>query len=148
MPPFTVESVNPAFVELFNHTPHPMYVYDVQTLRFLAVNPVALSTYGYTHEEFQAMTLHGIRSVAEQLRLQEHLASSTPRISGRGRWQHLRKDGSVLYVDITSYALVFDSRPAHMVLAVDMTQQVLAEERTAEYVLRHLEHALERRSAR
>jgi PAS domain S-box-containing protein len=142
MPPFTVASGNPAFVELFNHTPHPMYVYDVQTLRFLAANPVALSTYGYTREEFQAMTLYGIRSVAEQLRLREHLASSTLQISGRGRWQHLRKDGAVLYVDITTYALVFDSRPANMVLAVDMTQQVLAEERTAEYV-KHLELALE-----
>lgn len=138
---YDVWSGNPAFLEIFTRTPHPMYVYDVETLRFLAVNPVAIEAYGYSRDEFENMTLYEIRSAAEQARLREHLASLASLVGGRGRWQHQRKDGTVLYADITTYSLVFDSRPAEMVLAIDVTQQVLAQERTAQYV-QQLETAL------
>ena len=37
---------------LFEANPHPMWVYDVETLRFLAVNEAATANYGYSAEEF------------------------------------------------------------------------------------------------
>ena len=38
-----------------------MWVYDAQTLRFLAVNEAAVRHYGYTRQEFLAMTITDIR---------------------------------------------------------------------------------------
>lgn len=46
---------------LFEQSPHPMWVYDAQTLRFLAVNDAAAARYGYSREEFLAQTIPGIQ---------------------------------------------------------------------------------------
>lgn len=42
---------------LFEANPQPMWVFDRETLRFLAVNDAAVSHYGYSREEFLAMTV-------------------------------------------------------------------------------------------
>src|SRR5207253_7886121 len=41
---------------LFESNPHPIWVYDLETLAFLAVNRAAILNYGYSREEFLAMT--------------------------------------------------------------------------------------------
>ena len=47
---------------LFESNPHPMWVFDRETMRFLAVNDAAVEQYGYSKEEFLSMTLAQIRS--------------------------------------------------------------------------------------
>src|SRR5215203_353356 len=54
---------------LFDNHPIPMYIFDRETLAFLAVNDAALSQYGYTRAEFLALTLLDIRPVGEAERL-------------------------------------------------------------------------------
>ena len=44
---------------LFDSNPHPMWVYDQETFAFLAVNDAAVRHYGYSRDEFLAMTAHG-----------------------------------------------------------------------------------------
>ena len=39
----------------------PMWTFDRDTLRFVAVNDAAVRHYGYTRDEFLAMTLADIR---------------------------------------------------------------------------------------
>ena len=46
---------------LFEASPTPMWVYDAETLAFLAVNDAAVRHYGYSREEFLAMTIKDIR---------------------------------------------------------------------------------------
>jgi len=46
---------------LFERNPLPMWVYDYETLRFLAVNQAAIHLYGYSRDEFLAMTINDIR---------------------------------------------------------------------------------------
>ena len=57
---------------LFERHPLPMWVYDAQTLRFLAVNDAAVRHYGYSREEFLAMAITDIRPAEE---VQQLLAS-------------------------------------------------------------------------
>jgi PAS domain S-box-containing protein/putative nucleotidyltransferase with HDIG domain len=139
---YHVSSANSVFVEIFSGTPHPMYVYDVQTLCFLAANPAACAKYGYSEEEFRAMTIEAIREPEEARRLRKTLAEPHSQVVGRGRWQHRRKDGATIHADVTSYAIDYDGRPAQLVLAVDVTDQVLAAER-AQRNIRQLEEALQ-----
>src|SRR6185503_428934 len=50
---------------LFESIPHPMWVYDVETLVFLAANDAAVAKYGYSSEEFLSMTIADIAPANE-----------------------------------------------------------------------------------
>ena len=122
-----------AFQGLFDFSPLPSWVRDAESLRFLAVNRAALSTYGYTREEFLAMTVRDIRPPAEDTRFRAYLDER--RISGleeenasSGRWIHRRKDGSLLSVETWSRPFFHRGRPARLVIARDVSDQLRAEE--------------------
>lgn len=114
--------------ELFESNPHPMMVYDAETLRFLAVNDAAVDHYGYSREEFLGMTLMAIRPPEDVPALQAYMARrGDVKISRAGVWRHRRKDGTLIDVDIVSHTLSFDGRPARLVLANDITDRLAAE---------------------
>jgi PAS domain S-box-containing protein len=112
---------------LFESNPNPMWVYDHQTLAFLAVNEEAVRTYGYSREEFLRMRLtdllpeHGV-SVLIKPQLQ---ADGTTQMAGI--WQHRKKNGALIDVEIRAHALNFAGRPAQAILANDVTTRRQAE---------------------
>ena len=108
---------------LFRSNPHPMYVYDDETLRFLAVNDATVAKYGYGADEFAAMTLRDIRPPDEAERLMSRLAQPLAPNETGGIWKHMRKDGTTLDVQIDANSLVFNGRAARLVLAQDVTEQ-------------------------
>lgn len=108
---------------LFDNNPHPTWVYDRETLKFLAVNAAAVRKYGYTSEEFLRMTIKDIRPpefISAVLASVSHLQDGQENV---GDWKHRRKDGSVIDVEITSFAFNFKGRPAEVVVAADITQR-------------------------
>lgn len=113
---------------LFLNNPHPMWVYDIETLAFLAVNDAAIHHYGYSREEFLGMTIKDIRPPEDVPALQENVAKVTTGIDKAGVWRHRKKDGTIIYVEITSHTLNFEGRRAEVVLANDITERKLAEE--------------------
>ncbi|MFM0020310.1 sensor domain-containing protein [Paraburkholderia azotifigens] len=119
------------FRGLFEQHPVPMYIFDRDTLRFLAVNAAAVQQYGYSESEFLAMTVRAIRPHAEVARLESHLQRSDVAPGGprtmAGIWHHRRKDGSQISADISYHAMTFMGRPALFVLADDVTEQINAE---------------------
>ena len=135
---------------LFESNPQPMWVYDLETLRFLAVNAAAVEKYGYSLDEFLGMTLRDIRPGEDLPRLLESVAAKVSGIEHSGLWRHLTRDGSVIEVEITSHDLDWDGRGARLVVARDVTEQLRArgelEKREAE--LRELTAELEDRVAR
>jgi two-component system cell cycle sensor histidine kinase/response regulator CckA len=116
---------------LFERNPNPMWVYDSGTLRFLAVNDAAVHNYGYSREEFLAMTIEDIRPQEDLPQLHAIVrpdqSVEARGLSTAGIWRHRRKDGTLLEADITSHTHVFAGRPARVVLAVDVTARVEAE---------------------
>ncbi len=119
------------FRELFDAHPVPMWIYDRETLSFLAVNAAAVEHYGYSEGEFLGMTIRDLSWPDEIARLESHLAraNAAPR-RGRvsaGVWRHRRRDGTQSSADITNHALTFMGRPATFVLADDVTEQIKAE---------------------
>jgi PAS domain S-box-containing protein len=122
-----------AFRRLFELNPLPMWIRDAETFRFLAVNEASLATYGYTREEFLAMTVHDIRSPEEADRFRAYLAErrasgQEPEDDRSGHWIHRRRDGVLLTVETLSQPMVFEGRPARLVIARDITEQLRAEE--------------------
>ncbi len=129
------------FRQMFEANPHPMWVYDLETLRFLAVNDAALDHYGYRRDEFLAMTIAEIRPPEDVPALLDNLRESPAEGMDRsGFWRHRRKDGSVVAVEITSHSLAFDGHRAKLVLAHDVTER-RESDRQREVLLAHLRDA-------
>src|SRR5881394_2448473 len=111
---------------LFQANPEAMWVYDCETLRFLAVNAGAVQRYGYSEQEFLAITLRDIRLASELARFEERLLNDTGgTFTG---FRHRRKDGTLIDVDIDSQPITFAGRPARLVLARDVTARRQLEE--------------------
>src|SRR5438105_4921488 len=102
---------------LFDENPHPMWVFDVDTLSFIAVNKAAIDAYGYSREEFLSMTIKDIRPEEDVPNLFRSFENRTSGIYKSGIWKHRKKDGSLLDVEVTSHILTFAGRPARFVLA-------------------------------
>nr|WP_051481703.1 EAL domain-containing protein [Paraburkholderia nodosa] len=119
------------FQGLFDAHPVPMYVFDRETLRFLAVNAAAIQQYGYSEEEFLTMTIRDIRPTEDVSRLEQHLTRSDMVTQNvrmmAGIWHHRRRDGSIISADISHHSLTFLGRDAVFVLADDVTEQIKAE---------------------
>ncbi len=115
--------------ELFEHNPAPMWVFEIETLRFLAVNGAATELYGYSREEFLARTLRDIRPPEDVARLEADARVPRSAIRRSGPWRHRRKDGAELLVEIVTHDVEFDGLPARLVLANDVTERLRAEEK-------------------
>jgi PAS domain S-box-containing protein len=113
---------------LFERNPHPMWVFDRETLRFLAVNDTAIHRYGYSREEFLSMTLRDIRPPEDIPAMVEKLVRCADGLNEAGVWRHRKKDGETVYAEIVSHDLMFAGRAARLVLANDVTRRKMAED--------------------
>jgi PAS domain S-box-containing protein len=109
--------------KLFDHNPHPTWVFDRETLCFLAVNDAAVRKYGFSRDEFLAMTLKDIRPPEDIPALLETVKALGEGNESSGAWRHRLKDGTLIDTENTSYALTFLGRAARVVVAVDITQR-------------------------
>ena len=119
--------------EMFEASPQPMWVYDLETLKFLAVNDAAVARYGYSRGEFEAMCILDIRPQEEVPRLLQRIAEARKGDNGAsGIWRHRRKDGALIDVEISSSIFAFSARRAQLVLANDITDRLRAERKLSE----------------
>jgi len=111
---------------LFHSNPNPVWVFDMETQAFLEVNEAAIQLYGYSREEFLAMTISDIRP-PEKDRLHK---AATLDAAGQGHvWRHRRKDGSLIDAEIVWTPMVFNDRFAALAMAVDVTERRRVEHR-------------------
>ncbi|MBK5959064.1 hypothetical protein CCR97_12710 [Rhodoplanes elegans] len=117
-----------SFRLMFDANPVPMWVFDCETLRFLAVNDAAVHHYGWSREQFLAMTVLDLRDPADHAAVR--LAARSPEPSrGEHVWRHRRADGSEILAQPFTRMLSYDGRPAKLVASIDVTQQSRDEER-------------------
>ena len=110
--------------EMFEDNPNPMWVYELETLRFLAVNAAATKHYGFSRDEFLTMTISDIRPPEDVPGLREHIANQPDSgLDRAGLWRHRLSDGSLRWVEINSHNLIFDGKSADLVLVHDVTER-------------------------
>ena len=126
-----LEQAEQQFRELFDLNPLPFWVFDIETLAFLAVNAAAIRTYGYLREEFLAMTILDIRPRDAEPAVRASVeAVAQEDVYGRDSsqvWLHETRYGTRLHVRIHSSSIRFDGRPARLVLAEDVSERVAYE---------------------
>jgi diguanylate cyclase (GGDEF)-like protein/PAS domain S-box-containing protein len=109
---------------LFDNNPHPMWVYEMATLRLLAVNAAAIGHYGYTRQEFLAMTLCDFRPAEDLARLEQTVGARPEERKISRLWRHLKKDGSMIDAEVVDHAIDFNGKSAGLVLANDVTERL------------------------
>lgn len=114
---------------LFVGNPMPMWVFDRESLKFLAVNEAAVHHYGYSEEEFLAMTIADIRPKEDVPKLVDAVSRRVLGLSEAGLWKHRKKDGNTIDVEITSHSINFAGKGAELILAQDVTAQRKSEEK-------------------
>lgn len=125
----TLEEREARYRLLFEANPEAMWVYNIHTLQFLAVNKMATTRYGYSQEEFFNLKLTDIQPLEDN---PNDLISSPelimPDIEFPGERKHRKKDGTTIWVEITTHPIEFSDQPANIVIANDISARKQAEE--------------------
>ena len=98
----------------FDDNSIPMWIFDIRTLVFLAVNDAAVTDYGYTRKQFLAMSILDIRPSEEIVPMIRKELKKGRHNSDRETWRHRKSDGSVIGVRISSHPIAFHNRYAEM----------------------------------
>ena len=106
---------------LFEANPQPMWIFDGETLEFLAVNDAAIRHYGYSREEFLSMNIMDIHPEEDSPGLP--LAAQPNGRQDAAFTRHQRKDGTVMDVELVSHELEMDGRRGRLVLATDISDR-------------------------
>ncbi|HKT60584.1 MAG TPA: response regulator [Gemmatimonadales bacterium] len=108
---------------VFDAHPQPMWIFDVDTLAFLAVNQAAVHTYGWSREEFLGMTIMDLLP-PEDASPPAPVAAERPAQRGEAALaHHQRRDGTVLEMELVSHEFQLGGRRARLVLAHDTSER-------------------------
>src|SRR5437016_5571783 len=113
---------------LFESTPYPMWVFDLETHRVLAVNGAAIKHYGYSREEFLALRIEDLRPGEDIPALHRHLETMPGDYHNAGTWRHRKKDGTLIEVETSGHGITFAGRRAEQVVINDVTERKRLEE--------------------
>jgi two-component system, NarL family, sensor histidine kinase UhpB len=113
---------------LFEHSPLPMWVFDVQTLRFLAVNDAAQRLYGYAREEFLGMTAEEVVLAEERGGFRAFLQREAGAVN-RGVFRHATRGSGPIHVEAVGHLVTWRGRAARLVVLNDITERSLEQER-------------------
>ncbi|MFH6991114.1 PAS domain S-box protein [Flavobacterium sp. FlaQc-48] len=114
---------------LFDNNPMPMWIIDLVSFKFLDVNKMAILQYGYSREEFLSMTALDIRPDDDKI----HFIKSSDKSKidksnyNRGIWNHIKKDGTIVPVEIIAHNIVYEGTAARLILSNDISGRKKAE---------------------
>ncbi len=98
-------------------------------LTVIDVNEAAARLYGYTKEELLNKPTAIFRLPEDLEKQREHYMLDTDNDSTFQRIvKHVKKDGSVMSIEIISHDIIFDGRPVRLSLTNDITEKLKAEE--------------------
>lgn len=117
-----IQQTDQVFLQLFQANPNPMWIYDIQTLRFLTINDAAIANYGYTEEEFTAKTLMDIRPEPERQSLRNYLKMSPANRDMDRVWTHITKSGQHKQVKTAAFDVIYRGKRGRLVTITDLTK--------------------------
>jgi PAS domain S-box-containing protein len=124
----TLEESRSNYSYMFHSNPQPMWFFDLETLEFLEVNNAAIHHYGYTREEFLSMNIKEIRPEEELPALFDDIERTKHGFNDYREWQHIKKNGDVMVVEVTSLPIEFKGRKAKHVMINDITERKRTED--------------------
>ncbi len=111
------------YVQLFNASPLPQWIYRLSDYKFVAVNEAAIEHYGYTIDEFLSMSVMEIRPAEDVVEFQKMIENSDKRENNIscGHFTHVIKDGTKIQVQVSGHRLDFSGDECAIIVAHDIT---------------------------
>jgi PAS domain S-box-containing protein len=121
-----LEESEKKYSELFHLSPLPMWVVDLDTLRFLDVNKATVRHYGYSNEEMLTMTLRDIKPSADIPDMEKAISEDRlkPAANIQRTVTHIKKDGDFMTVELQIAPLLFKGTRSNLVIANDVTERL------------------------
>jgi PAS domain S-box-containing protein len=124
-----LEKAKERYINLFDFSPFPIWVYNADTLEFLAVNSAAVKTYGYTEEEFLQMKIGDLYPPGDMAILNRMIQEKVKtKEANKNTIQLIKKSGELLIVEIDSKPLPSWSENARIIVAQDVTEKIKAQQ--------------------
>lgn len=120
---------------LFDKSPLPKWVFDLETFRILEANDRAREHYGYSREEFLRLTLADIRTPGEFEQLYKWVTtcfSSGEKFEGQVQTKHRKKSGGIIDVDVRYTEIAYKGRRAGLGVMIDVTDRKQTERQLGE----------------
>lgn len=129
------------YSELFRLNPQPIWIFDLETFKFVQVNKAAIDLYGYTEEEFLNLSILDIRPAEDMPLVKKSLTNRAENGNGyRGKFRHFTKAGKLLEVEIQSNFVVFNDRKYRLVIITDVTEKNLTEHQITRAIIKTQEN--------
>lgn len=114
------------YSDLFQLSPLPMWVYELDTLRFLDVNEAAVDLYGYRQDEFLQMKIPDINALQQSEGIETCIDADRigQKFNPKSIFRHLKKDGSSILVEAKINHLTVNNQAAVLVLVNDVTDRL------------------------
>jgi len=110
---------------LFESSPMPMWMIARDDLSIIAVNEAAAKLYGYNKDELLHMNVRMMRPPEDAaIQMDDYGEEANERRIVR----HLKKDGSIMTIQIIAHDIIFEGRPVRLSLTNDITEKIKAEE--------------------
>jgi PAS domain S-box-containing protein len=123
-----LEAERKKYIDLFNQSPLPQWVYDSETLQFLDVNEAAIKHYQYSRQEFLNMSLKDIRLADDVAELEEIILSNVKKYEfNESNVRHKKKNGELISVVVKGNTVFFEGRTARLVIVIDRTTEIQAQ---------------------
>jgi two-component system cell cycle sensor histidine kinase/response regulator CckA len=116
------------FEYLFSNHPMPMWVFDLETTRFLEVNQAAVEKYGYSRDQFLAMSAAALQPAGDAQRFNEYIGNLDAAGHGTVAWRHLNKSGRIIETEVFWRAVTFAGKSAVLAAIQDISDRKLLEE--------------------
>lgn len=114
---------------LFNISPLPKWIFDLETYKFLDVNATAIRHYGYTREEFLSMKITDLYPKEDIEKFYKEIQDVNYSEKNHRPYdhRHLKKDGTLIYVKVSAIGMTMFNSKARFDAVMDITERVMAE---------------------
>ncbi len=124
-----LEESEKRYSDLFQLSPQPMWILDIDSLSFIQVNNSAISQYGYSESEFLKLQLPDILyneyDFSDKINKDKHFINN-PNIY-KGRFKHKKKSKEAIEVDIYSTLIIINNKKCESAIAIDVTDKIMTE---------------------
>jgi PAS domain S-box-containing protein len=110
---------------LFEYSPTPKWVFELETGKIIDVNDTAIQHYGYSREEFLKMVTNDLKSPEELPRMAEihkHIAE----IEGLNRFgifTQIKKDGTKIKAEVSGHKCLYNGKACMVIDSFDVTER-------------------------
>jgi len=113
---------------LFESNPLPMWMIAKDDLSIIAVNNATSNLYGYSKEELLTMHATDFRLPEDMDEQMEDWYREVSTLEDQRIIRHLKKDGTLMFIQIIAYDIMFEGRSIRLSFTNDITEKVKAEE--------------------